>query len=256
MRINIRKFDLDQIGSGVYLLVGLRGTGKYIFTCHLLEHKQYQTGIFFSSIVEHDPTLCHQYCPYLYVFEQYTPKILVGYIDRIHHKKSVDQPSVINFDHYRGEASITSCPAMKQLLTDSKSLNSTTLLTMMIPERIPYHTHIDYVFIFMSSPNRRRLYVDYGQLFESYEQFEKILLVCTKRYGCLVINNHPVSDQLCENIYWYRVSEEEFYHLIGEEMVNMDLHVDYSRLCRRTTKSVELKVNDIPEGETEKDQGQ
>ena len=92
---------------------------------------------------------------------------------------------------------------------------------MSYPLGIPPHRrcHIDYVFILRESviTCRKRIYVNYAFMFDTFQEFCTLLDSCTENYECLVIDNNTRSKQLEDRVFWYRAELHENFRLGGKE---------------------------------------
>lgn len=70
-------------------------------------------------------------------------------------------------------------------------------------------TNIDFVFIMRENvaSNRKRIYDNYASMFGSFEEFCAVLDATTNNYECLVICNNGQSNQLKDQVFWYRARD-------------------------------------------------
>ena len=91
------------------------------------------------------------------------------------------------------------------------------ILTMQYALGIPpnLRTNIDFVFILRENyvSNRKRLYEHYAGMFPTFEMFCQVMDQCTENYECLVINNNAKSNQLCDQVFWYKASPHEDFKI-------------------------------------------
>lgn len=41
-------------------------------------------------------------------------------------------------------------------------------------------------------------------MFPDFNTFEKVFFNLTENYGCMIINNHTISKDITEKIFWYK----------------------------------------------------
>jgi len=95
------------------------------------------------------------------------------------------------------------------------------VITMQYPLGIPptLRTNIDYVFILRENyiANRKRIYENYAGMFPTFESFCQVMDQCTENYECLVINNNSKSNQLREQVFWYKADDHNEFKLGSKE---------------------------------------
>ena len=95
------------------------------------------------------------------------------------------------------------------------------VITMQYPLGIPpaLRTNVDYVFILRENimSNRKRIYENYASMFATFEAFCSVLDSCTENYECLVIDNNSKSNQLKDQIFWYRAETHGDFRLGAKE---------------------------------------
>jgi hypothetical protein len=95
------------------------------------------------------------------------------------------------------------------------------LLTMQYALGIPpnLRTNIDYVFILRENyvSNRKRLYEHYAGMFPSFDIFCQVMDQCTENYECLVIDNNAKSNQLTDQVFWYKAPEHSDFKCGAKE---------------------------------------
>jgi len=99
-------------------------------------------------------------------------------------------------------------PSMRKLLTNSRQLHTSIIITLQYPSRYENMDSADYVFMFKerSTSERRRFFDYFGGIFPDYATFESILDQCTSDpYSCLVISTHSTSTKLEDHVFWYKV---------------------------------------------------
>ena len=89
------------------------------------------------------------------------------------------------------------------------------ILTMQFALGIPpnLRTNIDYVFILRDNvtSNRKRLYDHYAGMFPTFEMFCTVMDKCTQNYECIVIDNSTRSNNIEEQVFWYKADIHKEY---------------------------------------------
>ena len=88
---------------------------------------------------------------------------------------------------------------------------------MQYPLGIPpnLRTNIDYVFILREPylSNRKRIWENYAGMFPTFESFCQVMDQCTENYECLVIHNNAKSNKLQDQVFWYKASPHDDFHI-------------------------------------------
>ena len=91
------------------------------------------------------------------------------------------------------------------------------IITMQFPLGIPpnLRTNIDYIFILRENivSNRKRIYEHYAGMFPTFEMFCQVMDQCTENYECLVINNNAKSNQLADQVFWYKADKHPDFRI-------------------------------------------
>ena len=99
---------------------------------------------------------------------------------------------------------------MRALFMNGRHWKIMLCITMQYPLGIPpnLRTNIDYVFILREPyiANRKRIWENYAGMFPTFESFCQVMDQCTENYECLVIDNNAKSNQLRDQIFWYKAN--------------------------------------------------
>ena len=81
-------------------------------------------------------------------------------------------------------------------------------------------TNIDYVFLLRENiqRNRKLLYDNYAGMFPNFEMFCSVLDQCTENYECLVICNCAKSNQIEDQVFWYKADQHSAFRLGSKEV--------------------------------------
>ena len=79
-------------------------------------------------------------------------------------------------------------------------------------------TNIDYVFILKTTnaSDRKKIYENYAGVFPSKDIFEKVLDGCTSDYGCLVIDNTATTNELTDQVFYYKADDHPGFKMCDE----------------------------------------
>ena len=93
----------------------------------------------------------------------------------------------------------------------------------------------DYVFIFRDTviSNKQRLWKYFFGMFETYQDFSRVMDTCTEDFGCLVLDNTAKSNDIESCVFWWRANPSPPPFKLGSKVFwRMDHH------CRKTASDV------------------
>lgn len=222
----MRKFDMSSIPYGsICVMLGKRNTGKSVLVKDLLYYKQdIPVGCAISGS-ECANGFYGEIIPDMFIHDQYYPEILLSYKKRQEDVKRFctlnninDTPGNIDINYDpRAFLILDDCLYDKKAMTDEvirwvfmngRHYNILFLLTMQYPLGITpnLRTNIDYTFILRDNlmRNRKVIYENYASMFETFDMFNQIMDQCTADYECLVIHNGASSNDLADQVFWYK----------------------------------------------------
>jgi len=136
---------------------------------------------------------------------------------------------------------------IKEIFFNGRWYKMLFILTMQAPMGIPpeLRTNIDFTFILKNNnaSDRERIYKHYAGMFQTREIFERVLDSCTDDYHCLVIDNTTTSNNLEDQVFYYKASKHEDFRICSDYLwkINKEKY-EHSRLYEpRETKEYSTK---------------
>jgi len=241
MTLNLRKFDMKRITflknenkGPVVVLIGRRDTGKSFLVRDLLfHHVDIPIGTVISGTEAGNGFYsCH--VPKLFIHDEYNTGIIENVLKRqkavikqvnkqieTYKKSSIDARAFVILDDCLFDNGWARDKMMRLLFMNGRHWKVMLIITMQYPLGIPptLRTNIDYVFILREPyiANRKRIYENYAGMFPTFESFCQVMDQCTENYECLVIDNNVKSNQLQEQIFWYRAENHKDFKLGSKE---------------------------------------
>jgi hypothetical protein len=103
------------------------------------------------------------------------------------------------------------------------------VISMQYPLGIPplLRTNIDFVFILRENilNNRKRIWENYASMFPTLESFCSVMDQTTENYECLVINNNAKSNNIQDQIFWYKADSRPDYKLGAKQFWEMSANM-------------------------------
>ena len=95
-----------------------------------------------------------------------------------------------------------------------------------------YRANIDWVFICREPKREERikLYKYYTGIFPTFDMFEQVFMKCTTDRRCLVMNSASGSDQISEQVFWYKADLHDNFRVCYDEFWKDNMHYLNKRL--------------------------
>ena len=245
MTLNLKKFDMKRITflktenkGPVVVLIGRRDTGKSFLVQDLLfHHVDIPIGTVISG-TEAGNGFYAKHVPKLFIHNEYNTGIIENVLKRqkqvikqvnkqieTFKKSNIDPRTFVILDDCLYDAGWTRDKMMRLLFMNGRHWKVMLIITMQYPLGIPptLRTNIDYVFILREPyiANRKRIYENYAGMFPTFESFCQVMDQCTENFECLVIDNNVKSNQLQEQIFWYKAEERKNFRLGSKQFWEM-----------------------------------
>jgi hypothetical protein len=252
MNLQLRKFDMRQITfkpnenkGPVIVLIGRRDTGKSFLVRDLLYyHQDIPIGTVISG-TEAGNGFYSTHVPKLFIHEEYQSSIVENVLKRqkmalkqmkretqTYGKTNIDPRVFIILDDCLYDNTWAKDKMMRLLFMNGRHWKIMLIITMQYPLGVPpnLRTNIDYVFILREPyiANRKRIYENFAGMFPTFESFCQVMDQCTENYECLVIDNNSKSNQLQDQIFWYKAEGHGPFRLGAKELweASKDLESD------------------------------
>jgi hypothetical protein len=252
MTLELKKFDMKNISfkpdenkGPVVVLIGRRDTGKSFLVKDLLYyHQDIPIGTVISG-TEAGNGFYSKLVPKLFIHEEYQGPIIENILKRqkmvlkqikkeqeTYGRSSIDPRTFVIMDDCLYDGSWTRDKLMRLLFMNGRHWKIMLIITMQYPLGIGpnLRTNIDYVFILREPyiANRKRIYENYAGMFPTFESFCQVMDQCTENYECLVINNNAKSNNLNDQIFWYKAQNHHDFKLGSKEFweLSKDINSD------------------------------
>lgn len=225
-------FNTTETKGPVIILLGKRDTGKsYLIKDLLFYHQDIPVGTVISATEEGN----HFYSsmvPKLFIHNEYSSRIIENVLQRQRlvfkqikremdqYKRTtstIDPRTFVIMDDCLYDGSWARDKLMRLLFMNGRHWKIMLMVTMQFPLGIPptLRSNIDYTFILRENitGNRRRIYENYAGMFQTFEAFSQVMDQCTENYECLVIANNVQSNQLTDQVFWYKAEAHQNFTL-------------------------------------------
>jgi hypothetical protein len=247
--LELKKFDMksiqfkpDENKGPVVVLIGKRDTGKSFLVRDLL---YYQQAIPIGTVIsgtEEGNGFYGKMVPKLFVHNEYNTAIIENILKRQrtvlkqvkaemekYKRTTIDPRAFVILDDCLYDNTWARDKMMRLLFMNGRHWKVMLVITMQYPLGIPptLRTNIDYVFILRENyiANRKRIYENYAGMFPTFESFCQVMDQCTENYECLVINNNSKSNQLRDQVFWYKADSHGDFRLGSKEFWELSKNI-------------------------------
>jgi energy-coupling factor transporter ATP-binding protein EcfA2 len=222
MSISIREFDPTTISDGAIVgVVGRRGSGKSVIIKDLLYYKRHKLpcGLVMSG-TEAGNGYFSKFIPDIFVFDDFDGPALEKLVERqkLAAKKGNLGKVFVVLDDLAFDSSIMKKPVMRFIFMNGRHLNiflifSSQYVSDLGPPAI--RANIDVLFVCREAiqANRFRLYNMFFGVFESFEDFNKVLNACTENYGVLVLDNTKLSNDPTACVFHHKAKMRDDFRM-------------------------------------------
>ena len=238
-KFNMRDISFPATTSGtakgpVIILLGKRGTGKSFLVNDLLYyHKDIPVGTVISG-TEEGNGFYGRIVPKMFIHNEYNSAIIENILKRqrgvmkqikreqeLYKRSAVDPRTFVILDDCLYDSKWARDKLMRLIFMNGRHWHIMLIITMQYPLGVPpiLRSNIDYVFILRDTiiGNRKRIYDNYAGMFPTFEAFCTVMDQCTNNYECLVIKNSSQSNNLLDQVFWYKASEHNNFKLGARE---------------------------------------
>jgi hypothetical protein len=222
MSISIKEFDPTTISDGAIVgVVGRRGSGKSIIIKDLLYYKRHRLpcGLIMSG-TEAGNGYFSKFVPEVFVFDDFDNAALERLLER--QKKAAKKGNMgkvfVVLDDLAFDSSIMKKPVMRYIFMNGRHLNiylifSSQYVADLGPPAI--RANIDVLFVCREAiqANRFRLYNMFFGVFETFEDFNKVLNACTENYGVLVLDNTKNSNNVSDCVFHFKAKMRDNFKM-------------------------------------------
>lgn len=241
MTLELKKFDMKRITfkanenkGPVIVMIGKRDTGKSFLVKDLLYyHRDVPIGTVISG-TEAGNGFYASLVPKLFIHEEYSAVLIENVLRRqktvlkqikremeMYKKCSIDPRTFVILDDCLFDSTWTRDKLMRCMFLNGRHWKIMLIITMQHPLGIPpsLRTNIDYVFILRENSinNRKKIWDNYASVFPTFESFCDVMTQCTSNYECLVVDNNTKSNELTDQIFWYKANPHEDFRLGSKE---------------------------------------
>lgn len=226
-KFQILEFPLaSMVENPSIVMIAKRGSGKSFVTRDIIYHYRHIPGGVVIAPTDRMNSFYKFFFPDLYIHydikETILKKILLRQMMMIEKAsvkkklgKKVDPSGILIMDDCLSKKkSWAKDENIMEILMNGRHYFLTYILTMQTPLGITpdLRLNFDYVFLLKESStiNKKKLWDNYASMFPSLPAFEKVFAKCTEDYRSMVIDNRKPSDNIQEQVFWFKAKDRKF----------------------------------------------
>jgi len=259
MKLELRKFDPAKIKSdSVVVFIGKRNTGKsYCMKDIMSYNRDIPVGVVVSP-TERANGYFEKFIPKMLIYDDLDEKIVSKFLSRQinitkdrkkelekHGSSTIDPRAFLILDDCMYNKAVTKDKNIRCIFMNGRHYKIFLLITMQHGLGLPpdLRSNIDYVFIFRNNivKEREKIYNHYAGMFPTFDVFNQVMNQCTENFECLVIDNKIQSNNINDNVYWYKAQDSN-YKMCSQNLWDMQAIQDQRDL---------MGINDNEEEDTE-----
>lgn len=228
MKLELKKFDPTKIKSdSVVVFIGKRNTGKsYCMKDILSYNRDIPVGVVVSP-TERANGYFEKFIPKMLIYDDLDENIVSKFLTRQinitkdrkkelekHGSTTIDPRAFLILDDCMYNKAITKDKNIRCIFMNGRHYKIFLLITMQHGLGLPpdLRSNIDYVFIFRNNivKEREKIYNHYAGMFPTFDVFNQVMNQCTENFECLVIDNKIQSNNINDNVYWYKAQDSNY----------------------------------------------
>lgn len=234
--IKIKKWDMKNTLKPTHtvLVVGKRGTGKSVILVNLL----YALREKLDAVMVFSPTETAQgnltgIVPPSMIHEEYSAPVLDAVLEmqRTHWRRGRGSHVCAVLDDCAWDKKIFRSKPLRGVFLNGRHNKMSCILSVQYATDFPpdLRTNCDYVIACRENitSNRKRLFDHFFGHFENLAAFNRCFKACTADYETLVLDNTSTSNNITDNVFWWRADCDLPPFRVGEKM--WGLHERFAR---------------------------
>jgi len=228
MKLELKKFDPTKIkNDSVVVFIGKRNTGKsYCMKDIMSYNRDIPVGVVVSP-TERANGYFEKFIPKMLIYDDLEEKLVSKFLNRQinitkdkkrdlekHGSSTIDPRAFLILDDCMYNKAIMKDKNIRCIFMNGRHYKIFLLITMQHGLGLPpdLRSNIDYVFIFRNNivKEREKIYNHYAGMFPTFDVFNQVMNQCTENYECLVIDNKTQSNNINDNVYWYKAQDSNY----------------------------------------------
>lgn len=228
-KLQINRFTPSQIKPNrMMCFIGKKGSGKSTLIkdifFHLRDRFDIVVGIAGTSM---SVDMFKEFIPDCFIFETVDPRTIQKIVNfaQILSRQNKQRRLLIIMDDVLGSPSgdckkIFNHNVFRDIAFNQRHMNLTLALSLQYCMELPpaIRSQIDYCFTFQETihSNKKRLKEYFFGMFDSMDAFSQTLYKCTRNFECLVLDNVNNTDNIENNLFFYKASRDIPNYKLGK----------------------------------------
>jgi hypothetical protein len=236
MELRLKKFDMASLSNlSVVVAIGKRKSGKSFLVRDILSRQADTPLGLVVSGTEIANKFFGKFIPGVFIHYEFNSKVMDSFVKRqtaitkkwtgeieASGKSNLDPHAFVVLDDLGFDAgNWTKDKSTKYLFMNGRHIKAFFLITLQyaLGLKPELRTNIDYTFIFREPNvrNRRVLYENFAGMFPTFDVFQQVMDQCTNNYECLVINNMATTNDITEQVFWYKADPAQEFKMCSPQ---------------------------------------
>ncbi len=235
MKIQLKKFDMRKVSErSVICMIGSRGAGKSVLVRDVLYHHQDIPAGMVISGTEESNEFYSTIVPACFIYNEYKPEFVDKFVKRqkmitkkvrkeekMFGSSKIDPRGFLILDDCLYDNSWNTDVNIRSVAMNGRHSNCFFIICLQYSLGVlpAIRNNFDYVFILREPRimSRKRLYENYCGFIPHFEIFNQIMDECTQNYECLVVDNTTKSNNLSDQLFWYKADIHDHFKMCPKE---------------------------------------
>ena len=211
MKLRVKKFYPEAIKvHRITFIIGKRGTGKTIMLRDLLSHHPPVDFCIGMTPTEETVEVFREFIPETCIFHEFNQTKLEQMlaVQRELIRKKKDRSFLLILDDCLYQKGVLKSLAMRDLVMNGRHLHIAMIVCVQYLMDISpdIRSNIDYVFALRENiiSNRMKMWKFFFGMFPKYDEFAKVMDVCTNNFCSMVMDNTNKNTTIEDTVYWYK----------------------------------------------------
>jgi hypothetical protein len=247
MLVNIARMNLKKMeDNAVVVAIGRRRSGKTTLITELLYHKRhFEQGVVMSGTnagAEH----YSQFVPNLFVYEGYHGDVIKRLVDKqeqARREKTCRPLFILLEDCMFDKKTICHDKNIRRIFMNGRHAKIMLIITMQYVMDLPpgLRGQVDYVFCCneKNPVSREKIYRNFNPCFSKFEDFDKVMVNCTRNRDVMVLNQNGATSAVEDNVFYCRaVPDRQFqigtfwWHYVRKKRAKRNEKIEENKCVR------------------------
>jgi hypothetical protein len=261
------------------VFIGSPGSGKSTLVADILYHMRAIPYVVCMSGTLDGCTYYKKYIHDLCIFNKYEPSVVEAMINAQKKKAEKLGEEQLKYHPEQGvglliddlaydNKKIMKHEAIREIFYNGRHYSCVCFITFQyLMDMFPnFRTTVDYVFVCKENKKDtiEKLYKYFFGIFDNVADFKKVLQACTEDYKCMVLDNTSRSNNIEEQVFWYKANVDNKFKIAEQNWPRWDTLVKinqererekYADRKSKSTSDLRIKMKGYKDDDDENERG-